>query len=85
MYDQIAALALAAGGRATAGWATARPGLTALEREVAGKLYERSTYLTEKIASAAYTAPDINPVDIAQMGASLIIAVVGTPLMSAPH
>jgi hypothetical protein len=52
---------------------------------VAGELYERSTYLTEKIASAAYTAPDINPVDIAQMGASLIIAVVGTSLMSAPH
>jgi hypothetical protein len=83
MYGQMAALAVAAGAKATAGWATSRQGLTALEKEVAGEMYERSTYFTEKISSAAYTAPDIDPVDIAQMGASLIIAVVGTPVMSA--
>ena len=33
--------------------------------------------------SAAYTSPDINPVDISQIGASLILTVIGTPVTTA--
>lgn len=82
-FGQIAAMAAAVGGKATAGWATSRQGLSALDREVAKELYEPSVYVTEKVSSAAYTSPEIDPVDIAQMGASLIIAVAGTATMSA--
>jgi hypothetical protein len=83
MFGQIAAMAASLGGKATSGWATSRQGLTALEKKVAEELYERSVYFTEKLSSAAYTSPDVDPVDIAQMGASLIISVVGTATMSA--
>lgn len=82
IFGQAAALAVAIGGKATAGWATSRQGLSGLEREVAKELYERSLYVTEKVSSAAYTSPDIDPADIAQMGASLIITVAGTAVMS---
>jgi len=83
MFGQIAAMAAAVGGKATAGWATSRQGLSALEKEVAKELYERSVYVAEKASSAAYTSPEIDPVDIAQMGASLIVTVAGTGTMSA--
>lgn len=82
IFGQLAAMAVAVGANKTAGWASARSGLSGTEAAVAGELYQRSAYVTEKISSAAYTAPDISPVDIAQMSAGLFIAVAGTVVMS---
>jgi hypothetical protein len=82
VFGQIAALAVGIGGGATAKWATSRGALSAVEKAVAQEIHERGVYAVQKIAESAFTAPDIKPVEIGLMGASLVIAVAGTAAMS---